>query len=430
MAEIVIIGAGLTGLSVAYHLEQFGFNDYALYEASNRVGGLAKSETVNGFTFDYTGHFLHLATDYGKSLFSTLDPCDYQLHQRQAAIFSHSRYVPYPFQAHLYGLPVDVISECIEGFVTRNKRSKPATFHSWVMHYFGKGLGKHFFFPYNEKLFDYPPKKIHHAWTSRFIPQVSLASLLQGALSPQQQAMGYNNSFYYPQSGGIEQLPKCLEKKLKNPVFCEHKVVLIDQQSKKIIFSNGRSETYRFLVSTMPLDHFLGHCLPLYNNPLHDIKRKLLCTSVLCINLGLKIDLPLYHWIYYPDKRFTFYRLGFWHTVNKSLVPYGYKALFAEIGFKSNTQPSITHLVDKTISELGKLFNFTQNDIVLYKNLLLDRAYVIYDVWRQQHIDKLLGQLIASDIYSVGRYGAWKYASMEEALLDGHKVALKILRKK
>ena len=53
--QTVILGGGLTGLSVAYHL---GDNSIVL-EKSSRVGGLCKSEKINGWTFDYTGHLLH-----------------------------------------------------------------------------------------------------------------------------------------------------------------------------------------------------------------------------------------------------------------------------------------------------------------------------------------------------------------------------------
>lgn len=37
--KVVIIGAGMAGLSAAYHLSKNGFNDYKLLEARNRIGG-------------------------------------------------------------------------------------------------------------------------------------------------------------------------------------------------------------------------------------------------------------------------------------------------------------------------------------------------------------------------------------------------------
>jgi phytoene dehydrogenase-like protein len=61
MAEkIVILGAGLTGLSCAYHLRK----DYAIYERENEPGGLCRSNKKDGFVFDCTGHLLHFKTPY------------------------------------------------------------------------------------------------------------------------------------------------------------------------------------------------------------------------------------------------------------------------------------------------------------------------------------------------------------------------------
>ena len=64
MAKVIIIGAGLTGLSAAYHLEKKGFNDYLIVEKEDSPGGLCRSIKQDGFTFDYTGHLLHSNNAY------------------------------------------------------------------------------------------------------------------------------------------------------------------------------------------------------------------------------------------------------------------------------------------------------------------------------------------------------------------------------
>ena len=70
--DILILGGGLTGLSTAYHLQQRGHTDYLLAERENAPGGLCRSIQKDGFTFDYSGHLLHLHTPYGKKLVRTL----------------------------------------------------------------------------------------------------------------------------------------------------------------------------------------------------------------------------------------------------------------------------------------------------------------------------------------------------------------------
>lgn len=38
-SKVIIIGAGMAGLSAAYHLTKNGFKDFILLEARNRIGG-------------------------------------------------------------------------------------------------------------------------------------------------------------------------------------------------------------------------------------------------------------------------------------------------------------------------------------------------------------------------------------------------------
>ena len=66
--ETVILGAGLAGLSAAYHLK----SGYALFEKEREIGGMARSIYKDGYTFDYDGHLLHFRNEYTFNLVSEL----------------------------------------------------------------------------------------------------------------------------------------------------------------------------------------------------------------------------------------------------------------------------------------------------------------------------------------------------------------------
>lgn len=429
MADVVIIGAGLTGLSVAYHLEQAGFFDYTIFEKNERPGGLLRSETIDGFTFDYTGHLLHINDDYFSSFLRRITQFDvaFDFVTRKTGIFSHNVVTNYPFQMHLQGLPADVIIECIEGFIKRSKHIKqPQSFHAWVLKHFGPGLGKHFFFPYNSKLLAYDIKKIHPSWTGRFVPSTNLDHLLKGALGYVAPGIGYNSSFYYPFQGGIEFLIKKFSMHLEKKVSINACVQSIDPVKKIVYLEDGRKKSYRYLVSTMPLKELLKKIKTTQSN-ISSTAEKLLCTSVFNINIGfdVKPQNPM-HWIYFPEKEYPFYRLGLWHNISAMSVPVGKSAAYIEIAQRSQNNtllPKTIHMAEESIKKTTDFLGLAKHDVIARKDLFLPYAYVIYDAWRQHNLPKLLNCLKAKDMWSIGRYGAWKYASMQEAIIEGRDVA-------
>ena len=64
--------------------------------------------------------------------------------------------------------------------------------------------------PYNEKIWGVHPREITAAWCSRFVPLPNLEQVIAGAVGAGPPEMGYNQSFLYPKSGGIETFTRAL----------------------------------------------------------------------------------------------------------------------------------------------------------------------------------------------------------------------------
>ncbi|MGA2192323.1 MAG: NAD(P)-binding protein [Nitrospirota bacterium] len=108
----VIIGAGMAGLSAAFHMGK----GCQLFEADDLPGGLMRTQTINGYSFDCTGHLLHLKDDYARRFVTGLLKGNLAEHTRKAGIYSKGVFTGYPFQANTYGLPADVEGERGECF--------------------------------------------------------------------------------------------------------------------------------------------------------------------------------------------------------------------------------------------------------------------------------------------------------------------------
>lgn len=422
MAKVVIIGAGLTGISAAYHLEQKKFFDYVMLEKDATVGGLCRSVIQDGFTFDYTGHLLHSSDPYFHNLLASICGLEhFNTIQRRSFIYSQNVYTHYPIQINLHGLPINTITRCIEGFLHRKKsKCKPKSFYEWALQQFGSGLARYFFFPYQQKIFSYNIKKITASWTGRFVPKTSLSQILQGALQPPENTVGYNAHFYYPKEGGIISWVQKLAATLHNPIYTNHAVTHIDMRTKTVTTNQGATFTYDYLLNTTPLDQFLNRVKEPSNISLRAAADKLLCNSVLNFNLGFsRPDVSDKHWIYFPEKEYPFYRLGFPHNFAHSMAPIGCSSLYGELSYLKNSTSTVQKKLKTALEATKKVLGIADHDIMTEKIINIPHAYVIYDFWRERYLPRLLQQLQDHAIFSIGRYGSWKYSSMQEAVLDG-----------
>jgi protoporphyrinogen oxidase len=419
---IVILGAGVAGLSAAFHLKG---KEYEIFEKEKEVGGLCRSVTHDGFTFDYTGHLLHRSKPYTQKLLNDLLPDLLIKHQRNAAIYFKGDYVPFPFQANLWALPKEITRECLIEFIraSHTEKGEGTDFLSWIYQSFGSGIAKHFMVPYNEKLWRVPLDEISLEWVERFVPCPSLEEVIDGALGVNLKRFGYNQEFLYPLKGGIGVLPQAFLAKVEG-VHLGKEAQFIDREKKVIRFQDGSETAYDTLISSLPLDELLERIEPLPDT-LKDFKNSLRYLSVFNINLGIKRErISDFHWVYYPEPAYPFYRVGFLSNLSPHMAPKGTSSVSVEISYLPSHPPSVERVREETLDRLIDCGILRENDeIVIEKILMIKHAYVIYDLFRYQHLSSIIDFLRSHGIYPIGRYGLWEYATMEEAILQGREVA-------
>lgn len=437
--SVVVLGGGLAGLSTLWHLEKAGYDRCQLFEKESRVGGLTRSEEVNGFTFDYTGHLLHFKNDAVKQLVFRLLEGNLHTLVRNSWIFSNGVYTRYPFQTNLYGLPAEIVKECILGFIqapanqTNGRPGQPkspsseyASFAGWIEATLGTGIARHFMTPYNEKLWTIPLDELTCEWMGRFVPTTSLEQILEGALSDRSSHAGYNATFSYPLRGGIESLPRAFAASLKN-IHTNHDLTGLDVKHRRLFFGNGEAIPYDVLVTTIPLPTLLGVAreVPV---AVREACQRLRFTSVYNINLGVDRNLGDKHWIYFPEPQYAFYRVGFSHNFSPHQVPAGCGALYAEVAYSPWKPLDKGWIVERVKADLLKAGILETKDQVLAERCLdIPCAYVIYDHPYRKSVETLRAFTRENGIHAIGRYGAWEYSGMEDAIWQGKLTAGAIL---
>ena len=426
--KVVIIGSGPTGLSCAKKLKRKV--DYIVFEKDTEIGGLAKSIKKSDFVFDYSGHLLHLRwKETSNFIFKILNNNILKI-KRNAQIYLDGYYVDYPFQINLYNLPIEIKSKCVSDFIKtyRRKNSKTNNFYEWALNTFGKSICRYFMFPYNEKLFSYDIKKLTTNWLGDFVPKPDINLVLKGAYQKKIENIGYNPVFYYPKYGGIGSLTKEISLNLKN-IYTNSYVTFIDFHKKTIILKDGSKVKYDILVNTSPLKYLIINSNAPYN--IKKAAEKLKHNRVYILNLGIRKNNFRQHWIYFPEKKFMFYRLGFYTNFSKKLAPQNFSSMYIEFSTDEKGYINFKEIEKKTIKDLINLKIIkNEDDIKTTLWLSAECAYVIYDNEREENLKIIFNYLEKNSVISTGRYGGWKYSFIEENIKDGFEAAKKILKLK
>lgn len=419
---VAILGAGLTGLSTSHHLGRAGLA-HRLFERLAWPGGHAITIEDDGYRFDRTGHLLHLRDADLRSFALGFLGDDVLQVERRSLIWSHGTYTRYPFQANTYGLPPDVAYECLTGFVKAHfalEKPDPRNFEEFCLQHFGEGISKHFMIPYNTRLWGVSPKDITAAWCSRFVPLPKLEDVLAGAVGKTAPELGYNARFLYPRLG-IGELAKGMAKSLPVPLELERSPRTIDVSAREIHFEN-EVVPYDVLVSTLPLPALID-LLQAVPDDVKAASRALRCTHLYYLDVALDgpCGKPL-HWVYVPEGKYPFYRVGCYSNFSSAMAPPGMANLYVELADRQ--EPDLSVLlpnVEQGLREMGLLDAETKIRFARVRRI--DHAYVIFDHDYFSSLEVVMPFLEKNRIVTTGRYGGWNYSSMEDALRFGRDAA-------
>jgi protoporphyrinogen oxidase len=153
--NVAIIGAGPAGLTAAHKLALKGVK-VNVYEASNAVGGMAKTVNMWGQLVDLGPHRFFSNDPRVNTVWLDVIGNEYSMVNRLTRIYYQKTFFDYPINAFnsLIGLGIMESIICVLSYLkvkvlpTKNEK----TFETWVSNRFGKRLFSIFFKSYSEKL--------------------------------------------------------------------------------------------------------------------------------------------------------------------------------------------------------------------------------------------------------------------------------------
>ena len=409
--ETLIIGAGISGLSLANYLPEG--SDWLCVEQLHEAGGYCRTIKQDGFVWDFSGHFFHFRNaDIEQFLLDRMPKGEVVRIDKSSSILFKGQRVDFPFQKNIHQLPLDDFIECLHDLYFREGDPDAAeTFEQMLYSKLGRGITEKFLKPYNEKLYACDLATLDKDAMGRVFPHADIADIIQNMRHPDNSS--YNAHFTYPKGGAMEYVNALLHDLDPARLRYNERLESVDLQAK-VATTNRRQIRFERIVSAVPFPKMLDLCAVPYDASLYTWNK------VLVYNLGFdRKGQTQDHWIYIPERDKVFYRVGFYDNIFATPR----MSLYVEIGLKADAEADIEGTLPTVLADLKRAGIIDAHELVSWHSVVLDPAYVHVNEPSQADFRVRHAALADAGVHCIGRYGAWKYCSIEDNMLEARALA-------
>ena len=417
----LIIGAGPSGLAVAYGLQ----GDTLVLEKESSVGGLCRSIIHENGVFDIGGHSFHTPHPDVFELVQNLLEGGLFYQQRDARIFSHNALIPYPFQKNFDQLPdADVVRACEEGLRNIGKSEEPAAdFEEYILRKFGAGISEHFMLPYNRKLWARDLKRISSEWTSERVAAPKGEKEQFDTTGGKRKPLQSDTHVGYARQGGFEEIYRAFVPHL-SAIELNTGIVSIDPRKKNAVTSDGREYQWEVLVSTLPLPILVRI---VDGTPSEIIAQadqlEYMSLRVELLLAGRKLKTPIQR-IYAASPDIPAHKIALNHNSSDYLRGQPQHAIMAEVSISDQKPVNVDEIAPKTIDFLCDIDVLASPaDIVWQGHVDVNYAYPVYTHERPFQVQSIKDWMAKHDIYTLGRFGDWEYINSDKCVMKGLTLA-------
>jgi len=428
--SIIILGAGLSGLSLAYFLNK----DSIILEKEEQIGGLCRSFELNGIFHDIGPHIIF--SKNRTNLKEIIALIKTNTIKRSNKIFHNGKLIKYPFENDLATLNTDERKYCLRKFLNNPyKNIKAKNMFQFFLKTFGEGITKLYLQPYNEKMWKYDLTLIDTQMVER-IPRPPREDVIKSAKGIATEGYVHQLYFHYPNERGIQQIIMAYKdlisgkSKIINPI--KIKKIYKENGGWSVETDKGKF-TCKRLINCMPL-----HELFKYIEAPVRVKRalsKLKYNSIYIMALQVKKDnMGQSFAIYFADKNIIFHRLSNINFLGKNYcLDKNASTIMAEITYRSDGYfrvPGAKEIQQKTLDDLENLGIINKNNIISMDLKNFKYAYVIYDLGHRQNTNLVLRYLSEIGIECCGRFAEFEYLNMDQVVKHSKDLAKKLNRQK
>jgi protoporphyrinogen oxidase len=431
--RVVIAGAGIAGLTLAYELCKGGV-DVTLIEKESSVGGLARSfEYHGGYTFDAGPHRFYTEVPAVLDLIHEVLEDDILTMPRKSGVRMFDRYFEWPLSfADLVRMP---FKECFSVGIDMLRREKPAgeSFENYILASYGRTLYEIFFKPYTEKFLRLPCREISKHWALTGIDRAvidssikvdNLSSLARSFFKPQPPLQ-----FIYPKSGGIGVFSEKLRSRvlaLGGKVVLGSEVSAIGKNGLSVdrVTAGGVDYDCDTLVWTAPISEL--------TELLETTAPELPYLSLLIYNFMTVSEVkPAYQWCYFGADDVPFNRISYPTLFNPGLAPAGEVGICVEVTCRKG-EDAWQNPEAMTERIVASMIN---NGVIRSKGEIRDcriervgGAYPIYTLDYEAKLAEAVSQVNRFEgVELLGRTGRFWYNNMDHSIEDALQLSKKMM---
>lgn len=417
---VVIIGAGLAGLTAAHFLKKKNI-PVVLYEAGSKIAGLAQSfHDSDGYTYDFGAHFVtnRLANEIGVS-----DQCRTVKHYAETVWLGGKSY------SHPFGL-MRVPRMMRDGVTTKlqafGKSQNNESAADWFRGAYGKSLAEEVAIPLTEAWSGAAADNLSPAVGDGISSGIARTLWLKLAsrLSGRAVSCGYSRElpekasvFHVYPKGGIGTLCRKLAEDLADVIRLESPVeaILVENERVRGVRVKGEFQEAAAVVSTAPVN-ILGKLVE--GSSRLGYLKKFLYRPMVFVNLrlegrGLLPDVVTWT----PEKQFPFFRLTETPLSMPWLAPEGKTLITVDIGCEKDD--AVWQMKDDDLGEMcvENLKPIIPNVRDLYLGCRMLKTPIAYPVFLQEYETERRSFASGTGIenlYSIGRNGEFMHIFMED----------------
>jgi protoporphyrinogen oxidase len=424
--KIAILGGGISGTALARMLAADGHRAVVI-EKSERPGGLCKSRTIQGFTFDDAGG--HILFSKRKDVLAwQIDRCggpDAVVRtERNTKIRWHDRWVPYPFENGVGHLTQEAIVECVAGYVEayvqrRTGTPCPENFGDWIDWRMGKGFARHFMVPYNDKIWKRDLRTMASDWVAGRVPEAPIEDILRSAIGVDTQGYAHQSVFWFPRHGGFETMVRGTVQGGGFELRCGAEVAAVARKGDHFEVDG---EDFDLVVNTAPLPLIEPALRDLPETVREDI-RALQPISLINVMIGVRTDAPPpWSWCYLPfPEQGPANRVTCFSNYSPANAPPGHASFMAEVTHRGELRPTKAWLRD-LVQALGRAGMFDPGAVVLTEQCDNAFAYIDQDLGFQQRIGRVRSWFDQSGYITFGRFGRYEYHNSDQCVARAMEV--------